>query len=336
MFVAKKLSPARRVVYLVSTVALVCGAGGMAASCLFLRSMHPLDALAGASGFLAGSVLVAAGLLSLASIEAALVAERTEEAPAEAAPAFATPAFVTKWLAHFHRNQQNRPEPAWDAPVALAPDVLKPLLRSIEQFQLGDGGGPASLIAWNAATFRASQPVRQLVDLWFAEEREHSRLLKGAVARFGGQCIEGHWSFTAFCLSRRWLGVQFELTILLLTEIASTVYYRLIRRHAGDKALRGVCRLILRDEAGHVAFHRDRLANDARAAGARFGLFWRSQFRALGFIAATVLWISHARALKAIGATRGEFYANLWAELSRFLKRLDASLFSQRRLDRLQ
>src|SRR5205807_7904667 len=112
---------------------------------------------------------------------------------------------------------------------------------------------------------------RALVDLWFAEEREHARLLGMAVERFGGRCISGHWSFSAFCLTRRWFGVRFELTVLLLTEIASTVYYRLLRRHGQDPALRSMCRLILRDEIGHVAFHHASLALASHAGRASYG-----------------------------------------------------------------
>src|SRR5262249_35158624 len=161
------------------------------------------------------------------------------------------------WLAYFRRNGASRPEPSWDAPISLAADVVRPLLQSLEQFQLGDGGGPAYLIARDRERFLAqSEGTRALVDLWFAVEREHARLLAAAVARFGGRCIDSHWSFTAFCLSRKWFGVRFELTVLLLTEIVSTVYYRLIRRHGDDPALRSMCRLIIRDETGHVAFHR--------------------------------------------------------------------------------
>jgi len=55
-----------------------------------------------------------------------------------------------KWIAHFARNRQNRPEPDWSAPITLTPEVLAPLIRSLEQFRLGDGGGPASLIAHDA------------------------------------------------------------------------------------------------------------------------------------------------------------------------------------------
>jgi hypothetical protein len=229
---------------------------------------------------------------------------------------------VDRWIEHFRKNREERPEPDWHAPLMLPPHVVRPLVTSLEQFQLGDGGGPASLIAWDAEQFRArGDRTRELVDLWFAEEREHSRLLGGAVARFGGRPIRGHWSFAAFCMSRRWLGVGFELTVLLLTEISSTVYYRLLRRHGNDAALRAMCVLILRDEAAHIAFHRERLAASGQGR-APYGRAWEVRFRALGLAAASMLWVNHAPCLRALGATRAEFYRELWVELSRFARRL--------------
>ena len=228
-----------------------------------------------------------------------------------------------RWLRHFRSNGQSRVEPDWEAPTTLRPEVVSQLVKSLEQFHLGDGGGPANLIAWNAESLRASSAqTRELIALWFAEEKEHSRLLCGAVKRFGGKPIEGHWSFSVFCAVRRWFGVRFELTVLLLTEIVSTVYYRLIYRHGDDVALRGMCRLILRDEAGHVAFHRDRLAREARGRGCRYGAGWEAWFRGLGLAAGTMLWINHARALVALGATRNEFYREIWTELSGFSRQV--------------
>lgn len=225
-----------------------------------------------------------------------------------------------RWLAHFRRNQENRPEPNWGAPITLPPDVVRPLVRSLEQFELGDGGGPDQLIAWDAERFQTSgEGTRELVDLWFREEGEHSRLLGALVARFGGHPIREHWSFSVFCGVRRWLGVRFELTALLLTEIVSTVYYRLMLRHGDDEALKSVCRLILRDEGGHVAFHRDRLALTRRA---KYGWAWEIPFRGLGLAAATMLWVNHAPSLCALGASRAEFYREVGRELSRFVRRL--------------
>src|SRR5882724_985893 len=173
----------------------------------------------------------------------------------------------TKWIAHFERNRLYRSEPDWSAPVSVPQPALAPLIRSLEQFRLGDGGGPASLIAHDAERFRGrTEEMRAIVDFWFAEEAEHARLLGCAVRRLDGRYITSHWSFTAFCLCRRALGVRFELQVLLLTEITSTAYYRLLQRHSPIPAMAAMCGLILRDEAGHIAFHRDRLASKGRSA----------------------------------------------------------------------
>tara|TARA_Y100001934_G_scaffold249732_1_gene311439 strand:- start:672 stop:1058 length:387 start_codon:yes stop_codon:yes gene_type:complete len=58
----------------------------------------------------------------------------------------------------------------------MQPDKIRKLLPSIEQFELGDGGGPASLIAFNAERFRGQSGIAsKVVHPWFYEEREHGR-----------------------------------------------------------------------------------------------------------------------------------------------------------------
>jgi hypothetical protein len=228
-----------------------------------------------------------------------------------------------KWIAHFTRNHERRREPDWSLPIKIRGRALPPLVRSLEQFQLGDGGGPASLIAWDAERFRGRSPeLRAIVDFWFAEEREHARLLGCAVDRFGGKRITSHWSFTAFCQCRRALGVGFELQVLLLTEIVSTAYYRVMWRHCEDPAVRAMCKRILRDEAGHVAFHCDRLAAEGRWPRGWGGSLWTAQFWLFGHAAATMLWINHGNCLTTLGGTRAEYYREVRRELARFLASL--------------
>lgn len=253
--------------------------------------------------------LVALGLLAAPVAQAAWRAFHAAKLPLPAE-------MLARWSVRLARNQLNRPEPEWSAPVTLRPGVIRPLVRSLEEFQLGDGGGPAGLIAFDAARFRDASPgQRAVVDAWFAEERGHARLLGEAVRRFGGRRITAHWSFTAFCLVRRLLGVRFELQVLTLTELVSTAYYRVLRRHADDAPLRAMCGLILRDEAGHVAFQRDRVA-----AGGRRGRGWQSQFWVFGHLAAAVLWTSHGRCLCALGGSRAEFFREVRRELRRFIR----------------
>jgi hypothetical protein len=318
-----RVLPVGKPIFSLALITLIAGVSGMGISFLYLASAHHLDVMAGAAGFIAGSILTAAGLISISIQWTTLLAGEQSATEAIGSLSIDPPLAVGRWMAHFRRNRENRPEPEWSAPVTLSADVLRPLVKSLEQFQLGDGGGPAYLIARNREQFLSEgEGTRALVDLWFAEEREHARLLGAAVARFGGHCIRSHLSFTAFCLTRKWFGVRFELTVLLLTEIVSTVYYRLLRRHGRDTALRSMCRLIIRDETGHVAFHRDRLARAAPAGRAKYGTLWECRFRALGLAAASVLWVSHASGLRAIGVNRAEFYREVWLEISWFIRRL--------------
>jgi hypothetical protein len=234
-----------------------------------------------------------------------------------------TPLNPLPWIIRFRRNRRDRPEPAWQAPLEVPPAALPMLIRSIREFQLGDGGGPAALIAWNAGKFRDQSPaMRELVDLWFTEEKEHSRLLGRLLERLGGEPIRSHWSFRLFCGVRKLAGVTFELQVLTLTELVSTAYYRELRRLGPDAALRDVCSLILRDEAGHVAFHNDRLAAAGRSPLGPGGAAWSLQFWLCGIAAATVLWSSHGRCLRALGGSRKAFFDEARRQISRFLTRL--------------
>lgn len=229
-----------------------------------------------------------------------------------------------RWINHFERNRVDRPEPDWFAPMSIPPQMFGPLVKSVEQFRLGDGGGPASLIARDAESFRGrTGDMRRIVDAWFAEEAEHARLLGCMVTRLGGRNITSHWSFSAFCLCRRLLGVRFELQVLLLTELVSTAYYRVLRGHSPDVPLADMCALILRDEAGHVTFHRDRLADAGRSSLGLRGAFWQAQFWILGHAAAAMLWVNHGPCLTAIGGSRQEYFGEVQRQLRRFIMSLD-------------
>jgi hypothetical protein len=227
---------------------------------------------------------------------------------------------LDRWLNHFTNNQCKRTEPDWEAPTQLTDEQIRRLLPSLTQFELGDGGGPCYLTAWDRESFLTQPHARKLVDLWFKEEAEHSRLLGDAVKRFGGQRIESHWSFSLFCIVRKWLGVSFELRTLILTEIVSNVYYEMMLEHGGkqDAAIAQMCRLIIRDEHGHIAFHKDRLARSER----RFGPLWAGIFKLMGLGAGTMLWINHGKAIRSLGGKNSEFYVGIWRGMTRFITSL--------------
>lgn len=224
------------------------------------------------------------------------------------------------WIDHFARNSHDRPEPDWAAPVyEFDAETKALLLESLQQFQLGDGGGPAYLIGRDLERYFARHPgMKRLIDLWFKEEERHSQLLGKAVARLGGKPITQHWSFSVFCWVRKCFGVRFELYALLLTEITSNNYYKLLRKHARDPALVAMAELIIRDETGHISFHRDRMALKLENYY-RLGNFWALTLYLLALAAGSMLWLNHRRPLVRLGATTLEFYRSFLQETARFI-----------------
>jgi hypothetical protein len=227
------------------------------------------------------------------------------------------------WIHHFEQNRLNRPEPEWTAPFAMPEGRRALLARSLAEYQLGDGGGECRLVAHNAAKFRASRAdMERIVDLWFEEEAEHSRLLSGAVKRVGGQFVTDTFAMRLFYACRRLLGVQFELLVLLIVEIVSTGYYRVIRRHVDDQPIEDMCKLILRDEARHIDFHRDRLIAQYPAGR---GPLWHLHFRLLGYACASFLWLGHGRCMRVLGASREELFAHVTSGMENFLTEFSAA-----------
>lgn len=231
------------------------------------------------------------------------------------------PMNLQKWIHHFGTaNRLNRTEPDWAAPFHLPEKKRAALAATLAEYQLGDGGGPCRLIAHDAEALKAtSEEVREVVDLWFKEEAEHSRLLGGAVRRLNGVFITDSFAFRWFNRCRRLLGAQFEMLVLLIVEIVSTAYYHVICRHCDDRPIAHMCLLILRDEAGHVSFHKDRLAslhpNGVSPA-------WAAGFHLLGWACTLFLWMGHGRWLRDIGVNRSEMFGLVRRGLNRFLKRL--------------
>src|SRR5262245_38542314 len=124
------------------------------------------------------------------------------------------------WIKRFEANREGRAEPDWNAPIDLPEGKRAALARSLAEYQLGDGGGECRLIARDAETVRGLCPeAAQLIDLWFNEEREHSRLLGGGLRRVRGEFITTTFAFRLFNAVRRAIGVQFEMLVLLIVEI---------------------------------------------------------------------------------------------------------------------
>lgn len=227
-----------------------------------------------------------------------------------------------RWLTYFQQNRLERPEPGWELPVSSPLRLTHKIASSLSHFQLGESGEGSFLLAKARRSYSEDADYCAALDLFIREEQEHARLLARLVRRFDGRLVTRHWTHSLFRLLRRALGATFEIQVLVIAELVGTSYYRLLRRHMADPVVSQVCDLLLRDEARHVEFHRDRFAADQRAWLPLERAVWAAQFQVLFLGAATVAWLDHGPALRAVGGSRRAFLDEARGECIRLLDAL--------------
>lgn len=213
-----------------------------------------------------------------------------------------------RWIRRFQANRE-RERLDWDAPVELPSGQRVALARSLAVFQLGETGEGTCLRRYGERTrgWAGFEGYEVALDLFVKEENRHAELLAELVGRFGGTLLAKQWSDSIFRFVRKLLHLEFELQILLTAELLAEAYYEVLRRHADDGVLRSACARILRDEAGHTAFHADFFgAVQARWSVPRRWL-WQAQFRLLHLVVCAGVWWDHRDCLRALRVPVAEY-----------------------------
>lgn len=160
---------------------------------------------------------------------------------------------ASDWLNYFKENARQRQSIPWEHGIIAEPYLRRPLIRSLQRFQVGEQGDGLHL---RKAAARTHNPdYMAAIDLFVKEEQEHSRLLARLIEGMEGSLLQHHWSNTCFVFLRRLLGLRMELLVLLVAEVIAQVYYKALHDGTADAVMGSVFAQILHDEHGHVAFH---------------------------------------------------------------------------------
>ena len=213
---------------------------------------------------------------------------------------------MKQWLNHFEHNRAHRRHIPWKDELNVSPGVIKPFIRSLQRFQIGESGEGRHLRA--AANSTGDHDYIKAISLFIQEEQEHARLMAEILKRLNAPLLTSHWSDGCFVLLRRLFRLNEELMVLLTPEIVARRYFRMVHDAVGDPTVRAVCAQILHDEEGHVAFHVDylRRAFAGHSLPARLVLLgaWRLLFR----MSVVVLLLDHRSFLKACRVSPAGFW----------------------------
>jgi hypothetical protein len=209
------------------------------------------------------------------------------------------------WLAYFTHNRTNRMPIPWERGVHIGFFLRQPLTHSLQRFQIGESGDGRHLK--QHATNTGDPSYAAAVELFIAEEQEHSRLLAQVLYGMNAELLDGHWSDAAFMLVRHLSGLHAELLILLIAEIIAKRYYRALAEGVDDPVAHAIFAQIVHDEQGHVAFHVDSLHAEFAAlprlvrSALRFGC--HSAFR----LVCLIVLFDHSAILRAVNVKPRDF-----------------------------
>ena len=213
---------------------------------------------------------------------------------------------ATHWVEHFTRNRKGRMEIPWALGVHVEPHLCRPLTRSLQRFQIGESGDGSHLKRVAARTGNP-QYVRA-IEAFVREEQEHAEILAGVLRRLDAPLLKRHWSDNCFRVLCLVSGLRTELLVILVAEIIARRYYDVVLESTGDPVVKAVCRQILHDEDGHIAFHSETLKQSLStlSAPARWALRsgWRLFF---GFVCLLVTY-DHRDFLRAAGRRHTQFH----------------------------
>ena len=167
------------------------------------------------------------------------------------------------WLCHFLHNRHERVRIGWDAPIPRAPLGLGCAPSAARWMRRALGGrmpeARRRLIAAAAAGLPEDPAFVQCLRLLVKEEHYHAQLGARALRRLGAPEVRPSWGRRLWQHVRHPLGLRFELSIMLLSDLVDLNLYQRVQRSIADPALGAMCAQIIRDKQAHAAFHTERL-----------------------------------------------------------------------------
>ncbi|HET6261688.1 MAG TPA: ferritin-like domain-containing protein [Chloroflexia bacterium] len=215
------------------------------------------------------------------------------------------------WVEHFARNRAGRINIPWELGVHVAPHLRATLASSLQRFQIGESGDGSHLRRVAART--GDRQYALAVAAFVREEQEHAAILARVLGCLETPLLERHWSNGCFRLICLVCGLRTELLVLLVAEIVAKRYYGLLLESVPDPVIGAICRQILHDEAGHIAFHchalRPTLARLPVPAQWAVRAAWRAFFGAVCLLVA----YDHRVLLRATGCSPAAFHRDCLA-----------------------
>jgi len=163
------------------------------------------------------------------------------------------------------------------------------------------------------------------LQLFIAEEQEHSKILGRYLDREGIPRLEAHWLDGIFRSLRKLAGLELCAAVLVTAETLAIPFYQALRDATRSPLLRAICVRILCDEAAHLRFQGLTLGLIRCPLGKRARAIRSLGHAVLFHGTALLLWQQHRRVFHSAGWSFRRFWNEArreFAMLERQIRRL--------------
>ena len=216
----------------------------------------------------------------------------------------------SEWIAHFELNATKK-RINWEQAPQITDQQKASILYGLRAWQKGEtsDGNHLRAAAGKYAKLINDPDYLKAIDLFIKEEQKHGANLGRYIDTIGEKRLTFDWGDYLF-RTVRYFNTSMEVwtVTVLIVESAAQIFYQALKTATHCPLLKEICTDILIDEAYHITFQKERLAQIMQPKG--FLNFHISLTLYFLFFKATTtaIWIAHHKAFKAGNINRKKFF----------------------------
>jgi hypothetical protein len=219
-----------------------------------------------------------------------------------------------EWIAYFNENKQRLLSQPWGDDYRLTPREAGTILKSLQQFQLGESSEGNNLKAHAAryAERSGDSDYPAALQLFIQEEQRHASSLGRFMVQEHLMLAHANPVDSLFRIVRKVATFEMACIAMMTAEIIAMPYYTALHDATSSPLLRQICRQLLRDEVQHLRFQQDNLARLRQGRSALGMTVTRWVQRTLFALTLRIVWRDHQDVLKAGGLSAAKFRDVAW------------------------
>ncbi|MFY7965981.1 MAG: ferritin-like domain-containing protein [Chitinophagaceae bacterium] len=208
-----------------------------------------------------------------------------------------------QWIDYFKLNsQQHRIN--WNQAPTITLDELKPILKSLQAWQLGESSEGKNLIKASTVYSKKIKDDKYItaVELFIKEEQKHGNNLGKYLDAIKQPRVNKDLGDTMFRKVRYFnTSMEFWTLAVITVESAAQVFYQCLKDATGCNLLKEICTDILIDEAPHIKFQKERMQIIFNAKPNLLKLASFYFYKLFFFSTSMIVWAAHKNLFKAGG-----------------------------------